>query len=369
LLTSLLFGRLALMPQDAAVTLMDLKTLSLMLMVYLVFFLNNFLSSTGAMKKLIDSLESIITEPKVVISLIPALIGLIPSPSGAVLSAPFTDEIGGRTNMPKERKLLVNYWFRHISEYVNPIYPGVLVATTLLGISFYTFFVSNMPVMLVYIAVGVFAFILPIKSTARAGGGKAGMWGVIQGAAPIMVAVILPVTLNLDLSISLLAAIACAIIFNAKAKKDYIQISRDSFKYDLIILVFLIMLFKTVLDQSRAAEMMSASLLSMGAPAPLLLTIIPATVGFLTGLTIGFVGLTFPILMPLLLQTNGTPNMAHITLAYVSGYLGILLSPMHLCLTVTRKYFNVEQKQTYKLLLPTLTIIFLWTLVYTLIIR
>jgi uncharacterized protein len=369
-LTGILFGRVGMLGADALATAADYKTVSLMLLVYLVYFLNGILSAAGTMKKMIASLEHAVSDPRITVTSVPALIGLMPVPSGAMISAPFADEIGGRAGIDKERRHMINYWFRHISEYVNPIYPGVLLAASLLGITFYRFFASNLPIMLFYVAAGYLFFAAPMAG----GGGRRGRPRLkdaavlASGAAPILAAVVLPVAFGLDITISLVTAIALAYALNRGAKIDLPRISRESLKLELIFLVYLVMLFKTVLDGSQATARISSELIALGAPPYALLILVPMSVGFLTGLTIGYVGLTFPILMPFL-TPSGNPDMGAVTLAFVSGYMGILLSPMHLCFSITQKYFDTDIKKTYRMLLPPLVLTFLWTLLYVSVIR
>jgi len=45
--------------------------------------------------------------------------------------------------------------------------------------------------------------------------------------------------------------------------------------------------------------------------------------------------------------------MAYIVLAFVSGFTGVLLSPIHVCLVLTKDYFRADLARTLlKLILP-----------------
>jgi uncharacterized protein len=71
------------------------------------------------------------------------------------------------------------------------------------------------------------------------------------------------------------------------------------------------------------------------------------------GLTIAFVGTTFPILISPPRVLNETqymlPYMLH---ALVSGFVGVLLSPPHLCLLLSNEHFQTPLAPVYR---------FLWT--------
>jgi integral membrane protein (TIGR00529 family) len=365
IMTSLLFGRIGSLPADFMQTIGEQQTISLMLLVYLVFFLTGFMTHAGIMKRVVESLENMIADPRAIIAFIPMVIGFIPVLSGAVISAPFADEIGERTRLSKERRHVINYWFRHISEYVNPIYPGVILTCGLMGISFYTFLIANVPVMAVYALIGLGLFILPMHKprTAQKRLRLKDVITVVRGLSPILLAVTLPVAFGLGLPQALAVAIVLAIILNHKAGINLVKIGTESLKIDILGLVLLVMLFSTVLDNTNATTQISNSLLALGIPPTALLISIPMLVGFLTGLTIGFVGLTFPILMPLL-APGGVANLPYVTLAYVSGYIGLLISPMHLCFSVTQKYFGADLRKSYGILLPPLAATLVWMLIY-----
>jgi uncharacterized protein len=365
LLTSLLFGRIADLPLDFLGTITDVGTISLMLLVYLVFFLTNYMSDSGIMKKVVAALERMITDPRATILAIPMLIGFMPVLSGAVISAPFADEIGERANLTKEKRHIINYWFRHISEYVNPVYPGVILATSLLGVSYARFLTSNWPVMAVYALMGILFFLLPMGKTKKEPKRirKDDVATIARGVSPILVAVALPAALNIGLPAALAIAILLALLLSGKPRSSLWKIAKVSLKMDLLILVLEVMLFSKILENTHATGQISQSLMSLGVPTLTLLISIPMLVGFLTGLTLGYVGLTLPILMPFI-QQGGQVNMNYAVLAFVSGYMGVLLSPMHLCFSVTQKYFKADIKKSYMILLPPLTLTFLWTLVY-----
>jgi hypothetical protein len=84
--------------------------------------------------------------------------------------------------------------------------------------------------------------------------------------------------------------------------------------------------------------------------------LLPFLAGILTGITVGFVGVSFPILLALL-ETGGY-DISHIVLAYGMGFVGVLLSPVHLCLLVTKDYFKAKFDKVYRsLLIPVLPIV------------
>jgi len=73
-------------------------------------------------------------------------------------------------------------------------------------------------------------------------------------------------------------------------------------------------------------------------------------VGLLTGMTSAFIGISYPVLFSFL-SPNGV-NYGYMMLAYGAGFAGVMLSPVHLCLAVTKDYFKASFSKIYVMLLP-----------------
>jgi uncharacterized protein len=361
--TAVLLGDLSAIPRILIRTATDYTTLSLVLMIYLVFLLNNILNSAGALKRVMDSIEGLMGDARITMSAIPMLIGAVPSPSGAVLSAPFVDLIGEKSNASRERRLLINYWFRHVSEYINPIYPGVLLAVSLSGIEFKDLLYFNFPVMLAYLSLGAFFFHTSGKKPQKKNK-TGGLWIIFVGILPILVAIIVPVLFSVELYVALSAAVAISLLLHMQAIPSLYDVAKKSMKPDLIFVIFLVMLFNFVLEEYDVADGIRSSLSEKNIKPYVVLVIVPMLLGFLTGLTIGYVGLSFPMLLPLMTSENASIYLPYVTLAFVSGYLGVLISPMHLCLSVTQKYYGACWIKTYQKLIPAVLSVFVFTVFY-----
>lgn len=81
----------------------------------------------------------------------------------------------------------------------------------------------------------------------------------------------------------------------------------------------------------------------------ILLFAAPFLRGWLTGVNQALVGISFPMLLPIFGAER--PDMALVVFAYVSGFVGILLSPVHLCLATTIEYFKTSLREVYRIML------------------
>jgi hypothetical protein len=101
---------------------------------------------------------------------------------------------------------------------------------------------------------------------------------------------------------------------------------------------------------SGSAETLSTTLESWGIAPVVTAATLPLVLGLLTGLTMSMVGIGFPLLLPLIAGSDLYLN--HIVLAFGVGFTAILLSPLHLCLALTREYFKAEWAPLYRMLIP-----------------
>jgi hypothetical protein len=77
--------------------------------------------------------------------------------------------------------------------------------------------------------------------------------------------------------------------------------------------------------------------------------VLPFIAGIVTGIAVGFVGTSFPVVITLIATMNIAPENTGslIFIAYVFGYTGMMLSPVHLCLLLTKDYFKANLLKVY----------------------
>ena len=90
-----------------------------------ILFFSNLMKETGRMDEILEGFRHILKDIRVVIALLPALIGLLPIVGGALVSAPMVVAGSDELRLSAERRTFINYWFRHVWEYILPTYPAV----------------------------------------------------------------------------------------------------------------------------------------------------------------------------------------------------------------------------------------------------
>jgi integral membrane protein (TIGR00529 family) len=342
----------------------DPKTLSLAVIVSLILVLSSSMERMGAMKRLLDKFTGLVSNPRVNLVVFPALIGLLPMPGGAVFSAPMVKQLSGNNGLTADQLSYVNYWFRHIWEYWWPLYPGVLLSTTLAGVNLWSFVALMCPLT----AVALLAGYLPIRnleSPARPEGrvSFASAAAFAGELSPIAMVIFLglgagwlfsrfvprwPIAMETGLILALVLSILSTWRRCGAGREEIFRLLTDRHILSMAYMVFSILIFKGMLEDTRAVSAITGELLALGAPLALAVVLLPFFVGGIVGITIAFVGSTFPILIPLVHSYGeGSFLMAYLMLALTSGFIGVLLSPLHLCLLLSNRYFGASMKAVY----------------------
>jgi len=353
-LTGWLFGRpagdLAL---DAAGAAVDPLTLRLVAIVLLITFLGEILRSTLQLEGLIRSLGDLFADPRWLLALMPMLIGLLPMVGGAMFSAPMVDEAARRLDVDRERRTFLNYWFRHTLEPVFPLYPSLVLAAGLMGVPVQTLTITQWPLFVAALAGGAIFGLVGIHAAAPSGDGRPGRRETLallgRSIWPIALVLALSVALKVDLILSLLATIALLAAVQRLRPRQIWELARKT-PLGIAPIIVGAMIFRRVLETSNAVELVSESLTGMGIPLAVIVFAVPFVPGLLTGLAVAAFAIGFPIISPLV-----GPDMVgsgYGLLAYAGGLAGLMLSPMHLCLSLTRVYFRAEWGGIYRRLVP-----------------
>jgi integral membrane protein (TIGR00529 family) len=320
----------------------DKTTILLLITLLLIRVFENIMRKNGIMQQMMDSFRSLVRDRRIVMASMPAIIGLLPSMGGALFSAPLVEEASKGTNISPEKKAFINYVFRHPWEYISPLYPGLILASAITIHSVRDLIISNIPYA-VFLVIGGTIWGLTGLDVQKDTFNKLSRKGLLS-FLPIGAIILLFVVLNLDLSISLAIVIIALYIVMKYTPARIFDSIKESFSWEILFIILGVMTFKEVLNVSGAVTNLSSFFSSEGIPILIVLFILPFLSGLLTGLTIGFVGAIFPILIGI----EGAQSLSAISFAFASGYVGVLLSPVHLCLVLTREHFKAGMSDIYR---------------------
>lgn len=347
----------------------DSQTVGLALVVAMIMVMSTIMEQSGHMARLVRSFSRLSRDYRTIASVMSALIGLLPMPGGALFSAPMVESSLSLSSSTSEQKTALNYWFRHIWEYWWPLYPGVILAIALLEVETWQFMVVMAPMSVLSIGAGTIFILRPIgganiidkKAFSLSGTGRF-LWEMMPIVIVISFMIILTgliklfssigINLNIPSFFSILPGLLLSIIWVCIVNHSPLsQLTSAILNRKNLIMTFLIltiMIFKGVMDDSSAVVHIRNELMSYQIPVILVIIIMPFISGFILGIAIGFVGASFPLIIPLFNSPDLVEYLSYGALAYSFGYMGMMLSPVHLCLLVTKNYFHAGLLKSYR---------------------
>ncbi|MFH1489972.1 MAG: DUF401 family protein [Pseudomonadota bacterium] len=367
--------------KSAGLSLLSLQTVSMALIVGIILVMSRLMKESGHLDRIVQGFGGLSRDDRMTGAVMATLLGLLPMPGGALFSAPMVERALCRLQVTAEDQTGVNYWFRHSWELWCPLYPGFVLAVALLQVDTWRFMAVMFPVALLTFLVGVIFIIRPLDNPpdlprdrpSRHGLG-AFMWEIMPislivlvilafaGAEGILgrlgVKADLPGTLHVLAGLIASFGWVCAVNRIPPARIRSAILDRQILP--MLLLIFAIMIFKGVLADSRAALQIRSELLDYHIPVALVILILPFLSGLITGVALAYVGISFPLIIPLFQGGDLHHTLAFAAVAHTFGFLGMMLSPVHLCFLVTKDYFKAGFLGSYRrILLPTITIMVL----------
>jgi hypothetical protein len=342
--------------------------ISVVLATFGIMLLSQLYKETGLINRLSESLSRIIKNPKAVLSVLPAVIGFLPVAGGALMSAPLVDSEAEKLKLKPEKKAYVNLWFRHTIFPVYPVSQVLIITAALTGITIPAIIVRQIPVVLVMIMVGyVIGFWKVSNPKNHENSAKkdtnSNLKTFLIAFSPILTTIIVAVGLELvgfDLSsqgFDVLVATILGIIVLAAISKLNFQVFTKPFKswtiYGITLAAYGAFLLRNVMKAAGISIIFKTFVANGSLDIILLLTVIPAILGFLTGSPSGGISISVPILFELLSFSPRTAAML-----YMSVYLGYIIAPTHLCFTFTAEYFKCPLSKVYKYVIPSFLLTF-----------
>jgi integral membrane protein (TIGR00529 family) len=347
----------------------DAPTVLVWCVVACILALSSLMERTGQAERFMRALSHHITSPRIRLIFFPILIGLLPMPGGAVFSAPLIQAVAHGLPVPEIDKSLLNYWFRHTVEMTWPLFPAVILAASIGGISTLQLVAYTCPLVLAFFGAGWVCLArgldLPASAAVSRHEPEAAWANVLRQGLPIFLALggalalegamalLLPgIAVDYGVPVALLGGIAVCLRQNRLPAAEFFRVLLTRHVLSMIFMVGALSAFKIILEKSGAVD----ALMHMGsADMALILAVcvLPGLVGLVTGLLMACVGITMPLLMALV--PAGEPVLPWLALALTTGFAGAMLSPLHICFVLSCEYFKVDFAASWwRILLPSL---------------
>ncbi len=350
------------------------QTIELMVLMTLIYLLASLMQDTGAIAALIESLRSFFSKGGT-IALIPAIYGLMPVPGGALFSAPVVDEEGEKFQLLKNQKNFFNIWFRHIWFPVYPISSAILITADLAAINMYHLIQANVVTFLVMIGIGFILLRRTIQGkqvTKKTQTRKQQLNGLIF---------LLPPVVPLGFSVlsfagvtSLFPAFILGVIFSIcllfflsdTSFQRYKQFIKNGLTWKLAVVILGIMLFREVFSVSGANQAIFSFLSQLPIPMIFIVITFPFILGILTGYLLSGITLSYILVEPFF-STLSIDIIGIVSILFMSGFVGYLISPIHLCNVLSSEFLKTDTTRMYRVFVPASILLLIIHIIYVII--
>ncbi|MEN6490824.1 MAG: DUF401 family protein [Rectinema sp.] len=336
------------------------------------------MKKSGAMDTFANAIAEAAPSRRVALAITPLLIGTLPMPGGAIISAPLVGAMNDDDSRSPETLSAINYWFRHILELIWPLYPAFILTAGLTKLPITTLMVLNLYAPITLFTLGLI-FILPRgrestahprleQDSAPRKLEKTKLHRLVRGIAPLGIVlgsyIVLDVIwelaaphLGLDATTKSLvgryAPVLCGIVIGSlylvkiAGGPQIFKKSITKSTLGLIAVVIGIRIFSALMNAADLAHAASIELASAGIPSIIVIALLPFISGIVTGVGLGYVGLSMPIVLGLI-SSSGIPFKAGVVIAGAFGYAGMMFSPLHVCMVVTVQHFKATLPSTIR---------------------
>jgi len=348
--------------------------------IFLVIWLSSQMAKAGIMGDLVNTIKAKLSV-KGAIAVLPAIIGLLPMPGGAIFSAPLVDDCDEKSIIDPVLKTKINYWFRHIWEYTWPLYPGLILTSNIVDLPIWQLFLLGIPMTIAAIVTGYFFLLRKVKNQDIVK--QKAEKGILKLIAPIVVVIVVYIIIliffpkisqiskYLPMSLGLISAMVLLQIERPLTASDWKTVIINRKPVIMVLIVVLVSIYGAFIEARMPngvllMDQMRIELDNLGIPIITLIMIIPFVSGLATGITVGFAGASIPIAMSLIGSNPAFYQiLSTVSLAFSFGFMGVMMSPVHICLIVTNEHFKTSLAKSLAALFPLIISMLIFALVYT----
>jgi integral membrane protein (TIGR00529 family) len=332
-------------------TLIDPSVLLLGLAMGFIPMIGGTMKESGRMDDLVNNLR---IGKKGVMALAPAMMGLLPMPGGALLSAPILEKAG--IGVRDDLKVAINDWFRHLFVLIYPLSSALIASAKIVSLNVYNAALYLLPTFAFALVLG-YVFLLRKVHGRIEYDNPFSLKGLLIPLCVVLVAPVLDFSLKVLISLQVrelatLIGVATALgvsILVSRSRLDLLSIARKMKPWNFTLIIIGMFIFLNIFKASNAA-----ALIGMVPLPPLTLCVVT---GFALGIATGRIILPASIILPVFL-TYSVITPVFFAIIYSSIFFGYVISPVHPCVGVSIEYFNVPMKDFLKLLIAPTAIIF-----------
>jgi hypothetical protein len=348
----------------------SVDTILLLVLMTGIMVFSSAMKKSGAMDIFSQAIVGIAPSRRLAMAIAPLLIGTLPVPGGAMLSAPLVESMDLEKIRTTDTLSTANYWFRHTLEMVWPLYPAFILTVSMTSMATGKLILLNAFALPSLFLLGIFLILPSGKNTAvyESKNSKVlaplseRLSAFVKGITPLMIVLAayaliaiawsslspsfkIPASVNTPIKryMPIMAGLLLGCLYLGKTRGGTVPF-RGSIKlstFRLLAVIVGIRVFSAILGKAGVPHAAALELENAGIPTVIATALIPFIAGLVTGVGYGYVGLAYPIVFGMLGSKGAIPLEAAVVLAGSFGYAGMMLSPLHVCMVVTAEHFKV----------------------------
>ena len=312
---------------------------------YLIICLEIILRKSGILAGMVRAMHRMFASAKFTVAAMPAFLGLLPSIGGARFSAPLVEQASIGLIVSPESKAAINHWFRHINEYSCPMMTAMILTSGITGVPMGDLILHLGWVSLVCFVIGWLILMTPIRQGVKQVSEYEGedphrdRIDFVLALIPVTISVGLMVTTTLPAPVSMLASVVVLIVL-AKIFGRWANVAEiflGALDKKMFFNVTCILFFIQVLSVTGTLDAIVIGVQELGLPISVVVGLIAFLVGMLTGQSQGHVSMVMPIVAAI----TGA-DLQLISVVYVFGMAGEMITPAHLCMVISADYFKCD---------------------------
>lgn len=315
-------------------------TLSVLLVFYLITFLQRMLEKRDFLNLAQISLNGIFNNRRINASLAPVFIGLLPSAGAVVICGDIVEKSVGPYLSPEEKTFVTSY-FRHIPESFLPTYTSIIIAISLTGgrVNVASFLIGMLPLVFLLAYLGYLFYLRKIpKDTGMPS--SMDKRGDIRNLCRSLWSIALSIGLIIGAGMPVHAAVACSIILSVIINKFTFGELKPMFLSAVESKIFTsticIMIFKDIMASTGVIESLPEAFEKLPVPGFLVFAMI-----FFFGTIVSGSQAIIVLCIPLAFAAEPHAGIALFLLLMGMTYAAMQISPTHVCLAIVSEYFGV----------------------------
>ena len=341
------------------------STLQLILVMYLITFLQKMMGQRGAIDRAQKGLSSLFNNRWINCAAAPIFIGMLPTVNAAFIAGDIV-KASAAGHMKDEDMAVATTYFRHVSESFMPTYSSIILAVSLAGIGAGEFIVGMLPIVACIIAAGCFWF-LRGKIPASTGEPPSDHKGrdaldIFIGLWPILIIILLVVIAKMPIHIAAAIILAAYFFLHRFSPKEITPNFAASLQFKLYLNTFAVMTLKEFLTVSGAITALPDFFALLPIPTFMVFVLI-----FFFGSMVSGSSAIIGMCMPIAMAAMPGAGLPLVCLLMGATYVAMQLSPTHVCLTLTAEYFGISLGTLVRKTLPAAMTTIVFSIAYYLV--